>query len=287
VWTQAIEENNAKMESGSFSVFPRRAGPRSDEELAQWNEEMEAERLSMMEHQLTCDLLRAVAVFDKPFMTTAFIAGDMVLLHVLARQGLLSRVPVVFIDTLHLFPETYEFAEQMERHYNFKLQRFHPSDVPDLKTWRKTHGSDLYLTDPGRYDQLAKVEPLNLALGELQADAWINGRRRDHGAERASLQVFEAGSPVKVNAIAHWSFEDCWNYIHTKDVPYHPLHDEGARPRPAPAARLRALDAAAHMQAIPPWATCTARCRWTGRSGSATARSAAGGSRGSPTATVP
>jgi len=227
VWTQAIEENNAKMESGSFSVFPRRAGPRSDEELAQWNEEMEAERLSMMEHQLTCDLLRAVAVFDKPFMTTAFIAGDMVLLHVLARQGLLSRVPVVFIDTLHLFPETYEFAEQMERHYNFKLQRFHPSDVPDLKTWRKTHGSDLYLTDPGRYDQLAKVEPLNLALGELQADAWINGRRRDHGAERASLQVFEAGSPVKVNAIAHWSFEDCWNYIHTKDVPYHPLHDEG------------------------------------------------------------
>eukprot|EP00958_Prasinococcus_capsulatus_P008337 scaffold813_cov313-Prasinococcus_capsulatus_cf.AAC.2 len=36
VWTQAIEENNAKMESGSFSVFPRRAGPRSDEELAQW-----------------------------------------------------------------------------------------------------------------------------------------------------------------------------------------------------------------------------------------------------------
>ena len=67
----------------------------------------------MMEQQLACDLLRAVAVFDKPFMTTAFIAGDMVLLDMLARQGLLSRVPIVFIDTLHLFPETYEFADEV------------------------------------------------------------------------------------------------------------------------------------------------------------------------------
>ena len=53
---------------------------------------------------------------------------------------------------------------QVEKKYNFSLRRFHPSGVPDLKTWRKKYSSDLYMTDPGRYDQLAKVRlPLELA----------------------------------------------------------------------------------------------------------------------------
>lgn len=41
------------------------------------------------------------------------------------------------------------------------------------------------------------MEPLARALKELGTDAWVNGRRRDHGAERARLEVFEGGSPAK------------------------------------------------------------------------------------------
>ena len=92
------------------------------------------------------------------------------------------------------------------------------------------------------------------ALEESATDAWINGRRRDHGAERASLPVWEGN---KVNPLAFWSFEDCWNYLRKHkvctssdrnltcicemrltclcvyvyyvyiQVPYHPLHDVG------------------------------------------------------------
>jgi phosphoadenosine phosphosulfate reductase len=36
-----------------------------------------------------------------------------------------------------------------------------------------------------------KVEPMNRALKEQDSDCWINGRRRDHGAERAALPVWE------------------------------------------------------------------------------------------------
>jgi len=36
---------------------------------------------------------------------------------------------------------------------------------------------------------LAKVEPLLRGLKELETKLWINGRRRDHGFERAALQV--------------------------------------------------------------------------------------------------
>jgi phosphoadenosine phosphosulfate reductase len=31
----------------------------------------------------------------------------------------------------------------------------------------------------------------------------------------------------KVNPLAHWTFEECWNYLRKYDVPYHPLHDVG------------------------------------------------------------
>ena len=74
------------------------------------------------------------------------------------------------------------------------------------------------------YDKKCKVEPLQRAMKETNTDAWINGRRRDHGAERASLPVWEGN---KVNLLTHWSFEECWNYLRKYNVPYHPLHDVG------------------------------------------------------------
>ena len=30
-----------------------------------------------------------------------------------------------------------------------------------------------------------------------------------------------------MNPLAHWTFEECWNYLRKYDVPYHPLHDVG------------------------------------------------------------
>lgn len=65
---------------------------------------------------------------------------------------------------------------------------------------------------------------MNRALKEHDSDCWINGRRRDHGAERAALPVWEG---KKLNPLAFWTFEDCWNYLKKHNVPYHPLHDVG------------------------------------------------------------
>ena len=59
------------------------------------------------------------------------------------------------------------------------------------------------------------MEPLQRALKETGTDAWINGRRRDHGAERASLPVWEGD---KVNPLAFWTFEDCWTYLRKHNV---------------------------------------------------------------------
>ena len=37
---------------------------------------------------------------------------------------------------------------------------------------------------------------MNRALKEQNSDCWINGRRRDHGAERAALPVWEGGKVI-------------------------------------------------------------------------------------------
>ena len=39
---------------------------------------------------------------------------------------------------------------------------------------------------------------MNRALKEQNSDSWINGRRRDHGAERAALPVWE-GKKVQMD----------------------------------------------------------------------------------------
>jgi phosphoadenosine phosphosulfate reductase len=63
------------------------------------------------------DTLRhAVEAFERPAFPCALIAGDVVILALLAKLGYLQggRVPIVFIDTFHLFPETHAFLARLE-----------------------------------------------------------------------------------------------------------------------------------------------------------------------------
>ncbi|MCO5604112.1 hypothetical protein L7F22_058270 [Adiantum nelumboides] len=81
--------------------------------------------------------------------------------------------------------------------------------------------------DIDEYDRICKVEPFSRSLDTLKVDAMINGRHRDHGAERAHLEVVEDGARTKVQPLAYWEFRDIWEYLEKNGVPYHPLHDQG------------------------------------------------------------
>ena len=50
-----------------------------------------------------------------------------------------------------------------------------------------------------RYDKICKVEPLTRSLKETDCDCMVNGRRRDHGAERAHLTLFDVGGQGSAN----------------------------------------------------------------------------------------
>ena len=84
-------------------------------------------------------LKTAAENFERPAFPCALIAGDVVILNLLDKLGYLSsgKVPVIFIDTFHLFQETHDFMHRLEvgcaqaSHSQAKLtQRQPPEPLP-------------------------------------------------------------------------------------------------------------------------------------------------------------
>ena len=174
-------------------------------------------------------LKQAVSSFKSPAFPCALIAGDVVILHLLHRLGYLSlgKVKVIFIDTLHLFPETLAFMARCEKAYGFKSHKFHADGFPTRAAFDAKYGADFWKKDIEEYDRICKVEPFSRSLKTLAVDCMLNGRRRDHGFERAHLEAFEAGTPAKCQPLAYWEFRDCFAYLERHKVEAHPLHASG------------------------------------------------------------
>jgi phosphoadenosine phosphosulfate reductase len=135
------------------------------------------------------------------------------------------KARVFAIDTHHLFPETYVFWGEVEERYETTVERF---EGPTREELAATHGESFWETKPDLYLAIAKLEPLNRAL--LDLDCWITGVRRDQSPTRAGAQKLawdEAHELWKANPLADWSDEDCWTYIRERGLPYNALHDQG------------------------------------------------------------
>jgi phosphoadenosine phosphosulfate reductase len=66
------------------------------------------------------------------------------------------------------------------------------------------------------------VRPFERALAPFEA--WITGRKRSHGGERAEVPVFDAvDGRVVVSPLVHWNQADVVAFIQERDLPVHPL----------------------------------------------------------------
>jgi phosphoadenosine phosphosulfate reductase len=135
------------------------------------------------------------------------------------------------VDTFHLFPETLTFLHELEELYSFKAEMFMAAGCSNKDDYDKKYGADLWQVDVEQYDKVCKVEPFQRGLQSLNATVMINGRRRDHGEERAFIDIAEVapigGGLAKLNPLAYWTFEDIFDYAKAHNVPLHPLHAEG------------------------------------------------------------
>jgi phosphoadenosine phosphosulfate reductase len=159
-------------------------------------------------------------------LSTSFGAQAAVMLHLATRIA--PNIPVVLIDTGYLFPETYRFADLLTNRFRINLKVYRAAESPAWiearhgRLWEK--GAEGLET----YNQIVKVEPMQRALSELGARAWLAGLRRVQSSTRGNLPVVSIqDGRIKILPIVEWTDRDVYRYLSENDLPYHPLWEKG------------------------------------------------------------
>ncbi len=159
-------------------------------------------------------------------LSSSFGAQAAVCLHLATQQW--PSIPIVLIDTGYLFPETYQFIDELTDQLSLNLRVYRSA----LSTaWQEARYGRLWeqgVEGIERYNQMNKVEPMNRALDELQAHAWLAGLRRQQSRSREQLPVLlKQRGRVKIHPIVDWSNQEVHRYLTAHQLPYHPLWEQG------------------------------------------------------------
>lgn len=155
----------------------------------------------------------------------SFGAEAMVLLDLISKVR--EQAHIVFLDTNLHFQQTYTLIEQIQKKYpSFTIELVQP-DL-SLQEQEAQYGSKLWEKNPDACCHLRKIEPLQKVLSTKKA--WLSGLRRQQSPSRAHTQYVNKDTrfqKIKICPLIHWSWDEIWQYIHTHQLPYNPLHDQG------------------------------------------------------------
>ncbi|MCB1644723.1 MAG: phosphoadenylyl-sulfate reductase [Pseudomonadales bacterium] len=162
----------------------------------------------------------------KVVLASSFGIQAAVCLHMVTR--IQPDIPVILTDTGYLFPETYQFIDDLTARLNLNLKVYRS---PMSAAWQEARYGERWNQDEAALDQYNyenKVEPMERALTEHQASAWISGIRREQSGSRSELPVIQSvRGRLKLHPIIDWSNKDVHQYLKAHDLPYHPLWDQG------------------------------------------------------------
>jgi phosphoadenosine phosphosulfate reductase len=160
------------------------------------------------------ETLRQAAAHERLVLLCSFQKEESVILDELLAVA--PHVRVVTIDTGVLFEETLATWRAFEQRFGVAIE---VEEAIGATPW----------TGPEHCCGTMKVAALERAL--TGADAWVTGLRREQGPSRAATELVEVdegrGGIAKYNPLALWTERDLWTRIHERDLPYHPLHDQG------------------------------------------------------------
>lgn len=163
---------------------------------------------------------------DRLVASTSFGLQSAVMLHLIAEHA--PEIPVIFVDTGYLFPETYRYADELVERLGTDLRVYQPTmtaarmEALHGRLWEKG-GEEGEL-----YGTLTKIEPMSRALGELGAEVWMSGVRRSHSRTRVDRPMVEVQNrTLKAYPILDWADAQVDAYMHEHGLPAHPLAAEG------------------------------------------------------------
>jgi phosphoadenosine phosphosulfate reductase len=159
-------------------------------------------------------------------LTTSFGIQAAVMLHLVTR--IVPNIPVIFIDTGYLFPETYRFADDLTKKLKLNLKTYVPVQTAARQEALYGKQWEQGLDGLQRYNHINKVEPMDRAVRELKATAWLAGLRRSQASTREKLSVVQNQNKIaKIHPIIDWDQRTVHRYLTEHGLNYHPLWEEG------------------------------------------------------------
>jgi phosphoadenosine phosphosulfate reductase len=159
-------------------------------------------------------------------LSSSFGIQGALMLHLATRVA--PDIPVVLVDTGHLFPETYRFIDELTERLKLNLHVYRPRTS---RAWQEARHGRLWeqgLEGIERYNQINKVEPMQRALKEMEAGTWFAGLRRQQADSRAELPVLRVqDGRFKVHPVIDWSNRDVYRYLQQHGLRHHPLWEQG------------------------------------------------------------
>lgn len=159
-------------------------------------------------------------------LSSSFGIQAAVSLHLVTQRR--PDIPVILTDTGYLFPETYQFIDALTDQLKLNLKVYRAALSP---AWQEARYGKLWeqgVEGIEQYNQINKVEPMNRALSELNAQTWFAGLRREQSGSRGHLPVLALQRGVfKFLPIIDWDNRQVYQYLKQNGLRYHPLWDQG------------------------------------------------------------
>ncbi|MCG8320575.1 MAG: phosphoadenylyl-sulfate reductase [Cytophagales bacterium] len=168
-------------------------------------------------------ILSYKAAGKKIFTTSSFQTHSIVLLHIISETD--NSIPVYFLNTGYLFPETLKFRDQIRDMLDLNVVDLQ-SVIP--KSMQKDRDGKLFfVSDPDHCCSINKTQPLESILASH--DIWINGVRADQSAARKAMKV-EQSAPFGVtrfHPMLEWNAKSIYEYRKKHNLPSHPMALKG------------------------------------------------------------
>lgn len=159
----------------------------------------------------------------KLFTTSSFQTHSLVMLHIISKID--NTIPVYFINTGYLFPETMSFRDEVAGQFGLEVIDI-KSGTPRMMQ-RDHNGRFMFTTDPDYCCYLNKTQPMETILASY--DVWINGVRADQSAVRKAMKVEQPApfNTMRFHPMLDWNNKEIFKYIRENDLPRHPLDANG------------------------------------------------------------
>jgi len=189
----------------------------------------QASALAFLEGVTPLERVRwAYETFGEAFaLTTSFGIQSAVMLHLTSQVS--RSIPVIWVDTGYLHPETYRYAADLSERFGLNLQvaqaELSPARMEALhgRLWETGSVDDLTT-----YHRLRKVEPLEAAMERLSVGCWASGVRGSQTDHRRAMALLDGvRKRWSLRPLLSWTQRDVYYYMEEHGLPQHPLFAQG------------------------------------------------------------